>query len=134
MNHGYEDQASRREMGRFYDLPFSSEFGRDVRGEEPRIASGDADIHISFAEQSVHVLNSEKVELLRNLEAENGKRKLPPGKVRREIFPRITWRVLYLARRGQVRRLNRTGRTSGEDRLRISLPRLVQTRTRKGIP
>ena len=50
MNHGYEDQASRREMGRFYDLPLSSEFGRDIRGEEPRIAFGDADIHISFAE------------------------------------------------------------------------------------
>ena len=64
MNHGYEDQASRREMGRFYDFLPSSEFGRDIRGEEPRIASGDADIHISFAEQSVHVLNSEKAELL----------------------------------------------------------------------
>ena len=50
MNHGYEGQASRREMGRFYDLLPSSEFGRDIRGEEPRIAFGDADIHISFAE------------------------------------------------------------------------------------
>lgn len=30
--------------------PPSSEFGRDIRGEEPRIASGDAGIHISFAE------------------------------------------------------------------------------------